>query len=373
MQERWKTTTGCAIAAVVAAALFLAIHSKPDLPPATPAKSQPAIVAPKPIRPTEPTQVTASPGTAPKEVKFEVCGVDGQPHTVTAADASDIDMNAAETYDRWKTALINSPDAPARAVGLTLQRIDTLGSLAADTSLEQLVELATRTHDPTAYAIAVGICKTGFAEDVEPACRRLSLSDWTKLDPDNALPWVASAASARNNGDSWAESVAFARAAQAHKVDDYSQSSLSAASAAFPADTPPMERLAGEIRFFGVDAARFRPDIREISQYCSTAAIQQSQIHDQCDAMAELLVEHGGTLLNFGVGRSIGKRVGWPAARLEQMKQELDTLREFLFSNERKSVLSCEYMAWHEDFLKRRTQVGELAALRAMRDKQSSH
>ena len=377
MQARWKTTTGCVIAAVVAVALFFAIHGKPDPPRATLAKS-PEVSVPPPRDPTDLAPVTPPPGTAPKEIKLEVCGADGQPHTVTATDSSDASQYVLEmkpeTYDNWKSALIGGPDVRGHAMGLLLQRLDDFfsGTLAADTSLEQLVELATMAHDPVVYGIAVGVCQTGTTADVAPACRRLSLSEWTKLDPDNAIPWLATAAAARANGDSWAESVAFARAAQAQKVDNYDQSSLAAALAALPANTPRPERLSGQIRLLGYNVAWARPDISEISRYCSASALQQAQIHDQCDAVAGLLVDHGGTLLNFSMGSAIGRRVGWPTARVEEMTRELDTLRALGSANGGQGILSCDSMAWNDEFLKRRSQIGELAALRELQAKSTT-
>ena len=379
MQARWKTITGWVIAAAVAVAVFLAIHgsrSEPVPPPRRPVSKSPQISAPKPGRPAELARTTVPPDTAATKPQFEVC-VDGRPRTVTLTDPGDVSQYVfemkPETYDRWKSALIGGADARARAVGLALQRFDDIsaGSLAADTSVEQLVDLATTARDPVAYGVAVGVCKTGITEDVAPACRRLTLSEWSKLDPDNAVPWLAAAATARNNGDSWAESVAFARAAQAHKVDDYGKSSLSAALAVLPADTSRPERLAGQIRLIGYEAARARPDIMETSRYCSAAPLQQSKIHDQCDAVAELLVDQGESLLNFSLGRSIGQRVGWPAARLDQMAQERDALRGLVNSSGGNGMLSCDAMAWQDDFLKRRGEVGELAALRELRDKRA--
>lgn len=295
--------------------------------------------------------------------------MDDLPRTVM--DAGDVGQyvfdTSRETYDRWKAALLGGSDARARAVGFSLERIDEIsaGSLAADTSLEQLVDLATTAHDPVIYGIAVGVCRTGLTGDTAPACRRLALSEWAKLDPDNAIPWLANAAAARNNGDSWAESVAFARAAQAHKIDNYSETSLSAALAVLPSDAALLQRIATENYVIGYEAARARPDVNEVSRYCSATALQQAQIHDQCDALAELLVDHGGTLINYFLGQSIGRRVGWPAARLDQLARERDTLLGLLTLNGEEEW-SCSYIAREDEFLRRRARVGELAALREM-------
>jgi hypothetical protein len=46
-------------------------------------------------------------------------------------------------------------------------------------------------------------------------------------------------------------------------------------------------------------------------------------VQQQCSALAELLVSKGGTLLEVTVGKSLGARVGWPAARLDKLTQEV--------------------------------------------------
>ena len=378
MQTRRKTITGCVIAAVVAIILLLAIrwiYGKPA-PTSTALSKPPQILARKLDHPMQPSRVTTPPasqaGTAAAKPQPHVCGMDGLPRTVT--DANEVGQyvfdTSRETYDRWKTELIGGSDVRARAVGLSLQRLDDISarSLAADTSLEQLVELATTAREPVVYGIAVGVCKTGLADDAVPACRRLSVSEWAKIDPDNAVPWLANAAAARDNGDGWAESVAFARAAQTHKVDNYSDAGLSAALAALPADAARAERTAVEAHLIGYDAALARPDIIEVSRYCSATALQQSQIHDQCDAVAQLLLDHGGTLLNFSLGRSIGQRLGWAAVRLDDLARERDALLNLLAPNGDEEW-SCNYMAREDEFVQRRAQVGELAALRELRGK----
>ena len=242
MQARWKTITGIA-AVVVVIVLSLALrpnHREPVSPLATVPKWH-RIFASKPDQPTQPARVSTPPAsstdTAVKKPELQVCGMGDLPPSVDASDVNRYIADATrETYERWKSVLLDSSDVRARAAGLSLQRVEDgfAGSLAADTSLDQLVELAVTARDPVVYGVAVGACKTGLPDDTAAACRRLSLSEWAKIDPDNAVPWLATAAAARGNGDSWAESVAFARAAQTHKVDNYTESLLSVALGARP-------------------------------------------------------------------------------------------------------------------------------------------
>jgi hypothetical protein len=309
---------------------------------------------------------------------LEVCGVTDLPAAVgdTVTVPQYLFDSNRESYDRWKTVLINGTDPRARAMGLSLQRVDDFfaKSLAADTSLEQLVELASTAHDPDIYGVAVGFCHTEVGDEYPPVplCRHLSLAEWARLDPDNAVPWLATAAAARKKGDTWAESNAFARATQAHKVDRDNDTLFATALASFPPDATLPARVAAELQMFGYQAARGRPDFSEISRYCTPTALQQSQVHDQCEALAELLVDHGTNLLDVSSGRTLGQRVGWPAARVAQLAQERDALFQVLVSHEDIGDGSCGQMAWEDNFLKRRVQIGELAALRELRAKQSA-
>ena len=379
MQARWKTTTGWVIAAVVAVILFFAIRGKSNPPPATLAKSSQSF-APKLTHPMGPAaQVSIPPAgaAAVKPEKLQVCGISDLPPSVgdTVDVASYVFDRTRETYDSWKATLINGSDARARAVGLSLQRVDDMfaHSLAADTSLEQLVELATTTRDPAIYRVAVGSCHTGLKDEAPVSlCRHLSLSEWAKLDPDSVLPWLATAAAARNSGDSWAESLAFARAAQAHQVDGNSDSLLASAMDLFPTDATLPERYSAEIHMWGFELARSRPDLVEISRYCTVTALQQSQVHDQCEAVADLLVDHGQTLSDVSRGRTLGQLLGWPAGRLDQLVRERNALFEVLTSHVDLEDWSCGRMARADDLMKRSLQIGELAALRELQAKKDA-
>jgi hypothetical protein len=82
------------------------------------------------------------------------------------------------------------------------------------------VQLAAGAADRAVDAIAVGVCGNAPADAVTTgACQRISLAEWSRIDPDNGIPWLNLAQAARNTGDTQAEAAAFAHATGARKID----------------------------------------------------------------------------------------------------------------------------------------------------------
>ena len=82
------------------------------------------------------------------------------------------------------------------------------------------------------------------------------------------------------------------------------------AEAALPAEVSPVERSYFATEVIGIEAAQRVAQYTAASQHCSKDAVQDSTVRQQCNAVAELLLK-GPTLLDFGIGASIGARLGW--------------------------------------------------------------
>jgi hypothetical protein len=121
------------------------------------------------------------------------------------------------------------------------------------------------------------------------------------------------------------------------------------------------------IELIGFEAGWGGPELSEISRYCSTEALRRDETHKECDAVAELLVNHGGTILNFGLGVRIGERVGWSSERLKGLSQEREAL--FRLLPDERQGWSCEMVNRTNEFVDKRAQLGELGALRDTRDR----
>ena len=300
-------------------------------PPSAPAPIA-AAPAPLPLVPLWPASV--SPAAAKPAIKggahsdeIEICGVgkvklDGDD---LAASGKYLDSLTRNPRRRWLAALRDSGDYRARAAGLYLEGIFDRDSPQKDpeAARDELVQLAVGTKDPAAFALAYTECIKGgpdFAS--QGACPQLSLDDWAHADSDNAVPWLQLAAKARRENDTAAEAQAMAHAAQAHEYEHYTWSLFSFAEAALPEDVTAAERWILTTEVIGVEAAMPAPYF-PLFQYCSRDAQGDTAVHQQCDALAEVMVNKGATLFDLSVGRTLGAHAGWPAARVDKLTQEL--------------------------------------------------
>jgi len=313
--------------------------------------------------------------TADPAGELASCGIAKVPHIADADSGTSggYDLTVAvtpKTHEQWESALLDSSDPRARAIGLVVHRMELIragSTVQAEESRDELVQLAAGAGDPALYAVANGLCRMKTSDaDTVGACQRISLSGWTGLDPDNAVPWILTAQAARSRNDAPAEATAFARAAETHKIDNYSGSLFSSGLAALPQDIAPAEKVSLAIELIGYEAAWGAPEIGEISRYCSADALRRDEVHKECDAVADLLVSRGTTMLVSHFGTTLGERVGWSSERLKAISQEREALQS-LFPDEQRG-LSCETLRTMIEFMDKRAQFGELGALRELRD-----
>jgi hypothetical protein len=323
---------------------------------------------------TSAAKVSTHAPTADPSSNADVCGI--QKVRPAGADAEDVNGGVIEatreTHDRWNAALLDSPDTRARAVGLLLQRFESLredSAVQAEESRDELVQLAAGGNDPALYAIAVGLCQTNgvSAAVTTGACQRISLTEWARTDPSNAMPWIAVAQAARASGDFQAEAAAFTRAAQAHSLRSPGESMFQFGLQEVPRDAAPAEKASLSFELIGHEVASIGPELSEVMRYCSADAVKQTQIRKDCNAVAELLVGPESTLLYFSLGAKLGERVGWPAERVRQLSDEKEELLRIGASNELLPG-SCAAISRINTFLDERARLGELAALRELRD-----
>jgi hypothetical protein len=56
--------------------------------------------------------------------------------------------------------------------------------------------------------------------------------------------------------------------------------------------------------------------------------MQDAQLRQQCDALAQLLVSKATTLLDLGLGIAVGARAGWPQMRVASVPELAQKHRE---------------------------------------------
>jgi len=271
---------------------------------------------------------------------------------------------------RWLSALQNSGDLRARVAGLLLEGKVTGGDSlrpVAEQALNEVVQLATGTGDPAVYAMALSMCDKSAASDADGACRQLSLQRWMRMDPDNAVPWLLLAGKARARHDSAAEADAFSHAAAAHTINSYSDSVFAFAEQELPQDVTPLERSYLALEVIGVEAAIGLPQYGVANRHCSSDAMQDSTSRQQCDSLATLLVTKGTNLLDLGVGKSIGARVGWSNERIKELVLEQHALQQAIMqqtSSDNDKLWTCDAVSRVNAYVVQRVRLGELGAAR---------
>ena len=120
------------------------------------------------------------------------------------------------TLDTLDALMLASDDTQVRAaalwMGARLRGRDVPGRI------EQVARLAAGSQDPFVYAIAMEACKGRSAAD-GGSCQLLSTAQWVRLDPDNAVPWRALAAEARERDEPLVEHAALQFAERAPRSD----------------------------------------------------------------------------------------------------------------------------------------------------------
>ncbi len=200
------------------------LHAEASRPlPAAPTPQALLTPTPQPVRPLPPTDtrvmMTAPRRPAPRATGLvEVCGFGvvqvppDDPDPVQRIPRA-LRQSALETMD---ALMLASDDTQVRAaalwMGARLRGRDVRGRI------EQVARLAASSQDPFVYAMAMEACKGRSAND-GGSCRLLSTAQWVRLDPDNAVPWRALAAEARDRDEPLAELAALQFADRAARSD----------------------------------------------------------------------------------------------------------------------------------------------------------
>jgi hypothetical protein len=311
----------------------------------------------------------AGPAT-PEKASLEFCGYGKFP--VDAADPGAGLTQLRKLTDaarkKWRSTLLDSDDLRARAAGLLLDGMPKTsdgGPPVPATASLALVQLAVGSSDPAVYALAVADCRSH--PDPDGACAPINATGWADRDPDNALPWLMLAEQAHKAGDRDAEARAMTRAANATRVENYTDSLYAFAVTALPSDVTPLERWTFAIETNDLGAAMPAPVSLGFQDYCTADAMHDPQAHARCDALAELYVSRATTIRDFSVGIVLGQRAGWPASRLGALRREQKALMVGMIDlfSEMRTPWSCAAVRAGNALVSEQLQNGELATARA--------
>jgi hypothetical protein len=327
----------------------------------------PAVKAPKPDKPP-----TVSAATT-----LDICGLGKV--SLDTSDPFAIGRYFGELTNkartRWLSALLDSDDIRARAAGLFLEgKLTGSGSVQPieDQTRDALVQLAVGASDPAIYAMAVNACNTYSDPAPAGSCQQITLNTWARLDTDNAVPWLLVAGQAHARNDATTETAAFGQAAKAHKADAYNYSLYTFAESELPRDVTPLERWYLAIELIGIESATASLQYIYASKHCSAEAMQDRGVREQCNALAELMVGKGTTLLDLGIGTHIGARAGWSNARVARLTEELDALMQAITqttANNNDDLWTCDGVRRGNAYMGQWVRLGEIGAARDSLDR----
>jgi hypothetical protein len=211
-----------------------------------------------------------------------------------------------------------------------------------------------------------------YLDPAKGACEQISLREWARIDADNATPWLLLAGAARAKNDPAAEADAFNQAAKSRRIDSYYDSLLAFTEADTPTDATPLDRWYLAVAVMGIEAATALPEYGVTSKHCSTGAMQDDNVRQQCGALAESLVTKGTTLLDVNIGATLGARVGWPKRRIDDLAQERDALTQAIVQatpTGNDDLWTCNGAERGNVYVHERVQLGELGAAREVRER----
>lgn len=291
-------------------------------------------------------------------VKADAMGqpVDGQPLREAARHAR----------EQVLPRLLASGDEATRAAGLLMQAVGAPGQGAAEPAGDPLARhalstLALTTRNPQVYAWAMRACQGHRAEG---ACALLSPEQWARLEPHNAMPWLHVAADAQLRHDQAGVAEALYRLSHAERSDARWGVLTGVVLRHMPSDVTLLGRGALAIELASVDNGAQLPLVAA-SQYCSEQAVRDANRQQVCTGVAEMLHTRSGTLIEASLAADIGRRVGWPDARLEAARDERDAIAQLSRQGDSTGRWSCLALAQSLSRLSEVARHGEMDTLRA--------
>lgn len=320
---------------------------------------------------TQATPAAEKAAVRPKQMTLELCGI-GRMSILLPSDEAEgarrellprpLGQYArAEAWDRIMSTLDASLADRERAAAMVLRASGLLDGEATAALLarqprttahvQQLATLARQTRDAGVLQWALAVCER---EPALEACLALSPRDLVALAPQDGRNWLLLAAV-----DAGRRDEALRRAAQAPTIGS-APSLLAAIEAALPADLPPYLRHELQLQALGFELALPDPTLIVATKHCHRTAPAGDAT---CSLLAEALQQRGPDLLAMFVGRKMGERLGWPAARVTATKAEEARLRAQFPKAATDQPYGCAEVGRMRNYLLDRAAVGERAAL----------
>lgn len=246
---------------------------------------------------------------------LEVCGVGAVPgqwqRPWPEADEMAFDLPSALAVDAPSAAvdqLVESLQASSRprsrGAALMMRREGDAG--------DALTQMAAASHDPVLAHWALAAC---LAADPTNRTRCAAQARrWAQLDPDNAVAWLAVM-----DGEPGAAAEAMQQVVLASRFDEHFGEVLREAAQAARPEWTAYLRLQVLIHAFTADTKGL-VSYSPLLQHCAPAQLADPDRRQRCEAIAELMVGRGRTLLAQKVGLVFAKRLNWPEQRMAPLR-----------------------------------------------------
>jgi hypothetical protein len=229
---------------------------------------------------------------------------------------------------------------------------------------DALVDAAVRDDDARLYAMAWTACKRAPAAEAG-GCQLLSARRWAQLAPGDARPWLELAAAARVRRDEGELQEALYQVSQAQRLDSHRPAIAELALESMPAGLPrwsQMQLLRQSLRLDQLS----RPAYGPVLQLCDRPAVDDANRRQVCTAIADLLQRDATTLTDLRVAATLGQRVGWPANRLQAVRDELEAAQRWIRQRGDQRALDCTTLSRTRPELETVVRLGELSAIRLL-------
>lgn len=326
----WRWVDGDVAAPPPAAAVATAARTPLPLgalPAMLPFAAHPAAPATPPVPALPPPTARNTPQPPPDTGEVEVCGfgrVQLPSDDPNPLQRLPIGLRNA-VLDEVEARLLSHADDQVRAAALLIAaRASVQGARAR---IDQLARMAVGSRDPIVYAIALQGCKA-WSDSDGSACQLLSRAQQVRLDPDNAQSWLELAAEANLRNDAEAEADAMRRAAQAQHSHAHDGLLPTLVDKALGPAVPALQRTLALSIGRDVQTVWSLGHSSQAYTYCVTAAAIDGPRQASCAALADTLARRSTSVEDRAAGLAIGRRLGWPAARLQALQQEQDAFSE---------------------------------------------
>ena len=299
------------------------------------------------------------------EDEVEVCGlgwVQAQADGTVDPKLLEHVSRANEARARIVASLGADKSELSRAAALWLSMID--AGADADQVRDALAQAVVSSTDPQAYALAFNVCRS--SRPSQGACQMLSASQWARLDPGNATPWLTLLSEAKARKDRAAEDEALYRigTAQRSELGFFAAPGL-AANAAASDDLSVLAAWSVAVEMIGYASAWSVPGYQHVVTACKGGALNDTHRRQTCSAIADVLTDRSDSFIDRMMGVAIGKQLGRPAERREWQSDEYAAyIESFGASSVGRQSLACADLRRGLAHFRRNAALGELGALR---------